>query len=329
MLNIFYAEPDSDRWVALDRYPRRLIRRVVRGKPQPSGMERYFLNLVHGLRRAGIDCRINDFRYASRHPDEPVGIVGKGYLLRKYAWENPIVFGPAVFSHPLNDLYIFRELSIKTVLVSAPWLKRMYESAVDVRIEVWPAGVDTYRWRPSLNVAKENDFLIYDKIRWEHDLYEKKLIQPIRKKLESCGVRYQTIRYGGYREEEYQELLGRSRAMIFLCEHETQGFAYLQALASGVPILAWDPGDFWKDPEFYPHTVKFPGVSSVPYWDNRCGIKFRGLEDFGRQLEAFIDELPKVTFQPRNYVCEKLDLVERAREYARFLSEDNSELISA
>jgi hypothetical protein len=35
--------------------------------------------------------------------------------------------------------------------------------------------------------------------------------------------------------------------MLFLCEHETRGLAYQEALASNVPILAWDTG-FWLDP---------------------------------------------------------------------------------
>jgi hypothetical protein len=50
------------------------------------------------------------------------------------------------------------------------------------------------------------------------------------------------IRYGFYREEEFWDLLGRSRTMIFLCASETQGIAYQQVLSCGVPILAWDRG---------------------------------------------------------------------------------------
>mgnify|MGYP003341570386 FL=1 len=48
-LNIFYEEPDPDRWVPYDRYPRRLVRRLVRGPAQPGGAMRVFLNLCAGL----------------------------------------------------------------------------------------------------------------------------------------------------------------------------------------------------------------------------------------------------------------------------------------
>ena len=43
--------------------------------------------------------------------------------------------------------------------------------------------------------------------------------------------------------------------MIFLCEHETQGIAYQQALSRNVPILAWDRGGDWQDPTYYPERV--------------------------------------------------------------------------
>jgi glycosyltransferase involved in cell wall biosynthesis len=40
--------------------------------------------------------------------------------------------------------------------------------------------------------------------------------------------------------------------MVFLCEHETQGFAYQQALSCGVPIIAWDRGGLLQDPKLLP-----------------------------------------------------------------------------
>mgnify|MGYP003296622018 CR=1 FL=1 len=57
VLNLFYAEPDPDRWLPFDRYPRRLLRRLIRGKPRPGGQTRVFLNLMAGL---------DESRWASR-----------------------------------------------------------------------------------------------------------------------------------------------------------------------------------------------------------------------------------------------------------------------
>jgi glycosyltransferase involved in cell wall biosynthesis len=352
MLNLFYGEPERDRWLPFDRYPRRVIRRIVRGPRQPGGMERYFLNLLDGLRRAGIPYRENPFGYARRHPEEAVGILGKGHLLRERDWHNPIVFGPAVFSHPLSDPEVFKSVPIRKVLVSCEWMKRMYQPAIDVPVEVWPAGVDTERWKPRAKdyettdhettaeagsrkpeggkakqkaemlktEIKTADFLIYDKVRWEHDRFEVELIQPIRDELKKRGLSFAEIRYGFYEEEEFENQLQRCKAMIFLCEHETQGFAYLQTLACGVPILAWDRGGFWQDPEFYPHRVKFEPVTSVPYWDERCGMKFRDAAEFPEKLGQFWERLDAGGFKPRDYILENLSLEKCARDYVNIVN---------
>ena len=37
--------------------------------------------------------------------------------------------------------------------------------------------------------------------------------------------------------QSYRALLRRSKSMLFLCESETQGMAYQEALASNVPVL--------------------------------------------------------------------------------------------
>ena len=321
VLNIFYSEPDEDRWLPFDRYPRRLVRRAVRGKRNPGGMERYFLNLREGLDRIGVQYRANSFRYVRKSQGELIGIIGKGQLLRQHSWCNPIIFGPAVFSHPIDDPSVFSDLPIKTVLVSCEWMKRMYESYINVPITIWAAGINTYIWTPSPHEGREIDVLVYDKIRWERDTYGPELINAILSDLHSLGLRYHVIRYGSYREEEYQRLLRKSRCMIFLVEHETQGFAYLQALSSGVPILAWDRGGVWEDPEYFPDKVIFEPVTSVPYWDDRCGLRFSDIDSFKAQWSYFWDEVKRGAFRPRDYILENLTLEKSALHYLQIVKQ--------
>ena len=316
-LNVFYQEPEGDRWLPLDRYPRRIVRRLVRGPRQPGGMERYYLNLVDGLRRAGIQHRTNAFRYAKRHPDEVVGIVGKGHLLREQRWKNPIVFGPAVFAHPDSDRSVFDSVPVRKILVSCEWMKQMYQQTVKIPVDVWPSGIDTYSWCPQPSVEKDIDVIVYDKIRWDREKYVPELLEPIVAAIAQRGLTCKVIRYGDYEEEEYRQLLFRARSMVFLVEHETQGFAYLQALASGVPILAWDRGGYWQDPEFFPHKVKFGPVTSVPYWDKRCGLTFSSIAEFPRQFAAFLLQLEHGEFSPREYILENLTLERCAEAYVR------------
>jgi glycosyltransferase involved in cell wall biosynthesis len=154
-------------------------------------------------------------------------------------------------------------------------------------------------------------------VRWENDRYEAELLEPIRKELSRRRLRAAEIRYGGYREAEFQDLLGRVKAMVFICEHETQGLAYQEALSMGIPILAWDRGGDWRDPAYYPDRVRYGPVSSVPYWDARCGEKFGGVEEFRAALQVFWDRLTQGVYDPRSYILENLGLEKCASEYLR------------
>lgn len=319
-LRLFYAEPDPDRWLPLDRYPRRLVRRLVRGDAPPGGHRMVFLNLCAGLDRLGVAYRANDFRGADRHPEEPACIIGKPHLLDARRWRNPILFGAAVHSHPIEDPRLLERLPVRMVLVPGEWMRRMYEPYYGDRVRAWPVGIDTDLWVPGGEV-KSIDILIYDKVRWEHDRFEAELIGPVRDEISRRGLRFETIRYGHYRPDALRAALGRARAMVFLCEHETQGLAYQQALASGVPILAWDRGGFWQDPSYFPDRVRFEPVTSVPYWDQRCGDKFSCAADFGQALDRFWDGARAGAFRPRDYILENLTLEKCARHYLELLEE--------
>jgi glycosyltransferase involved in cell wall biosynthesis len=320
-INLFYEEPEPDRWLPFDRYPRRLIRRLVRGKPRPGGQTRVFLNLCAGLDKLGVDYRVNDYSHVRRNSDELACIIGKPHVLDLIPWQNPILFGAAVYSHPLNDPELLLRLPVRKILVPGEWMRKMCEPFWGEKVAAWPVGIDTDSWKPDLATPKEFDFLIYDKVRWGHDHYEAQLIQPIRAELLKRGLTAAEIRYGFYREEDFANMLRRCRAMIFLCEHETQGIAYQQALACGVPILAWDRGGFWQDPEFYPREVMFQPVSSVPYWDERCGLKFDGVNQFPERLTTFLLKFKAGDFCSRDYILENLTLEKAAKHYLEYVNQ--------
>jgi glycosyltransferase involved in cell wall biosynthesis len=282
-----------------------------------------------------VNYRANDYGYAERHPDELACIIGGPYVLDKLSWKNPILFGAAVHSHPVADPDLLERLPIQKVLVPGEWMRQMCEPFWGANVAAWPVGIDTDRWRPLTadyearggsdeklkaeigKVAKERttDFLIYDKVRWEHEAFERSLIQPVSDELKRRGLSFREIRYGFYEEEEFENQLASCKAMIFLCEHETQGIAYQQALACDVPILAWDRSGFWQDPAYYPRKVKFSPVSSVPYWDERCGMKFEAASDFPAAMDEFWNRVQAGRFAPRDYILENLTLEKCARKY--------------
>lgn len=323
-LNIFYEEPDPDRWFKFDRYPRRVIRRIIRGKERQGAGMIMAINLLKGLDKIGIPYRFNDYKYIRNHPEEIAGIIGRHETLFEKKWDNPVLFGAAIYSHPLAfpDLFA-RYPNIKRFLVPGEWTRKMFEPFYGDKVVAWPVGIDTNYWRPD-DTEKTFDFLIYDKIRWQHELMKIELIDPVIETLEQQGISYHFIKYGSYTHQELIDKLKVSKAVLFLCEHETQGLAYQQMLAGNIPILAWDRGGYWQDPEFYPDRIKYEPVSSVPYWDERCGVKFTDAVDFKEKLKIFLNLTD--TFRPRDYIMENLTLEICAGKYLQIYREAENEL---
>ena len=315
VLRIFFEEPQHDRWVKFDRYPRAAVRRLLRGTSRPGGHMRVFLNLCHGLERIGVPFRVNDYGAIKRKPEALACVIGKHFVLDKIEWRNPILYGASVHSHPLDDPDLLQRLPVRKILVPGPWMKAMFKPYYGDAVEVWPVGIDTSLWTPAENHEKTFDVLLYNKVMWRYSETESSLIRPIRAWLYKTGLSFREFRYGTYREDDYRLALKQCRAMIFLCEHETQGIAYQQALSSGVPILAWNQGGPWRDPSYYPHRIVFEPVTSIPYWDERCGSKFTGPSDFEEQWQEFWEALNRGRFSPRDYILETLTLEKCAQAY--------------
>jgi glycosyltransferase involved in cell wall biosynthesis len=326
-LNLFYSEPNPDRWFKYDRYPRRVIRRVIRGKERPGGIQMFTLQLLQGLNAIQASYRFNDYRHAAKNPEELVCINGKPQVLFDRKWDNPVLFGPGVYSHPLECPDLFEKYpNVQKIILSCEWMKQMFVPYYGAEnIIVWPVGIDTNKWNPALKKpVSATDFLIYDKVRWQYEHYRENLLLPIQKSLSARGFSHDYIRYGNYTHEILLAKLAKCKAVIFLCEHETQGLAYQQILATGTPILAWDRGGYWRDPQYYPERVQFGPVSSVPYWDNRCGLKFKDSATFEQQLPDFMALLERNILAPRNYILENLTLEKSAEKFVQIVGSVNT-----
>lgn len=314
VLNLFFEERDN-RWFPGDRHIRPVLRRMLLGKSWISGQRRVFLNLCAGLDRVGIRYRVNDYGHIRKHPQELACIIGRPFVLDWFAWKNPLLLGVAMYNHPMEALERLSELQTKTILVPCTWYADMCRPHWP-HVEVWPVGIETDLWAPAPAGQKSVDVLLYDKVRWEHDRYETELIAPIRRHLEASGRTVEMIRYGHYKEDDYKAALARCRSMIFLCEHESQGIACQQALSSGVPVFAWDRGGPWQDPEYFPHKVRYEGgVSSVPYFDARCGMTFTDTDGFTSGWGDFWSHVSAGDFAPRDYVMDNLTLEKGALHY--------------
>jgi hypothetical protein len=318
-INLFYEEPDPDRWVPFDRYPRRLVRQMVRGPMQPRGTMRAFLNLTAGLDRLGVPYRVNDYRHIATNPGELACVFGKPHVLDKIPSQTPILFGTSIYSHPNDNPRLPDQRVIRQILVPSPWVQRMFAEIWPDIVTPWAVGIDTEQWAPDPIQVKDVDVVVYDKIYWERERYEKSLIDPLMAELRRRRLRVQVLRYGSYREAELLALSKRGRSMIYLSRHETQGIAAQQMLAAGVPLFAWDCGGFWQDPKYFPHQVKFQPVTSVPYWDARCGVKFAGTSDLSSSFGFFWDGVERNAYSPREMVLQDFTLAKRAAAYVELV----------
>jgi glycosyltransferase involved in cell wall biosynthesis len=323
-LNIFYEEPKPDRWVKFDRYPRQWLRQIIRGKQRPGGVMMIALELMHGLDKINIPYRFNNYAYIKNHPDEIACIIGKPHLLFDRKWKNPVIFGAGIYSHPIERPDLFEKYpNVKRFLVPGNWMQLMCQPYYGDKAVTWPVGIDTEKWKPS-TIEKKTDFLIYDKIRWNYDELNTSLIKPLLNTLDKYGYSYQFVRYGNYTHNELQEKVANCKSVIFLCEHETQGLAYQQILATNTPILAWDRGGFWQDPYYYPDKVRYEPVSSVPYWDDSCGIKFNSEIEFEEKLNLFMGIHAR--FEPRAFILNNLTLEISAEKYLQIYREVEKEI---
>ena len=64
--------------------------------------------------------------------------------------------------------------------------------------------------------------------------------------------------------------------------------------------------------------MRFSPVSSVPYWDERCGVKFADGEDLEAAFDQFWRGVEAGSYAPRQMVLERFTLEKCARDYLAF-----------
>ncbi len=291
---------------------RTMMRRQVR-----TGFYTAFVALRTALERHGCDVRVNDFATAARLTDHPIGIAGYPTVLAAVDLPNPKLFGPGDFGTPEAAVAVAADPTMRLLIQPSDWFRDFYRASCGDKVVTWFAGIDTPRWPDVSKCPKTIDVLIYDKIRWHRDRQVPAVLDRLIALLAARGLRYRVLRYGDHHQRGFAASLRDSRSLAFLCEHETQGLAYQEALASGIPVFAWDEGDF-IDPQLGKDAPPGLDVSSVPYFDARCGIRFRNNE-----IEARFDQFwgARESFAPREYVEEVLSMEVSARAYLALYAE--------
>lgn len=124
--------------------------------------------------------------------------------------------------------------------------------------------------------------------------------------LESNNQTYEVIRYGRYQEEHFINTLKKSRYGIVIDKCESQGVAIEEMMSTNLPLLVWDT-TIWDDRG---EEYAVP-ATSVPYWDNTCGLKVDKLDELKGVFAVFISSLKIYT--PRTYILNNLSLDKSAK----------------
>ena len=284
----------------------------LRGKHNKSGFYVAFRGLEACLRQSGYRVRVNDFRAARRNPDWPIGLAGYPSVLEHVGLPNPVIFGPGDPGYPAEAGELAARPNIRRIIQPSDWYVDFYRPTCGDKMLRMPVGLDLDEIGDASGHAKSVDVLVYDKIRWHRDRLVPEIRDRLVEHLRARGLTYEILVYEHHTKPTYLAALRRSRTMAFLCEHETQGLACEEALAMNVPVLAWDEGRL-ADPRQTPLAPPGLRVSSVPYFDERCGLAFK-LAD----MEAAFDRFwaARDTFRPRAFVAEALSMAETAAIYA-------------
>jgi hypothetical protein len=291
----------------------RFVYRSARRKQVRTGFYTAFLSLRKSLELIGCDVRVNDYETAARHPDYPIGVAGYPSVIDKAPQPNPIIFGPGDFGLPEESAAVAQNPQYRKLIQPSDWFCEIYRPYCGDKLMTWFAGIDVDSWPDRSHDTKEIDCLIYDKIRWDRDRLVPSLLEPTQEMLKRRGRSMVTLRYGHHAHFDFARELARARSMIFLCEHETQGLAYQEAMSANVPVFAWDEGRL-ADPWLARFVTPATNVSSVPYFSDECGMTFKAA-DRDVRFDAFWSNLE--SYRPRDYVERELSMPVAGIAYLR------------
>jgi hypothetical protein len=219
-----------------------------------------------------------------------------------------IVYGPHCFLFPtppwLKNTHTFPD-KCKYILPSK-WTEDFVEETggVSLPIIINPFAVDVEKFKPTIS-NKYLDCLVYFKHRRQED------IEYVENILQAKNVTYRKFIYGKYKEEDYIKTLNECKYAVWVTSTESQGFALQECLSMNVPIVVWNATSLFDEYTLEGKHVYKDRIgqyelkgTTIPYWDERCGISFIKKEDFETSLEVMRGSYTK--FHPRDFVLENL-----------------------
>jgi len=220
-----------------------------------------------------------------------------------------IIYGPHNFVFP-NGLWTSLDLKDNPRVYYnclSEWVNTLYSEVSsfekNMKMAPFPFAVDVERFKPAPEKIYERDCFIYFKHRDPaHLSYAESLCKSQR-------LSYNVITYGNYNENDYIHMLNTSKFGIWIGTHESQGFAFQEALSMNIPLVVWDAKSMFY--EINGGRVEYASMmgryklesTSATSWDSSCGLLVdkNGLEEGIRTMSEHYRD-----YAPRDFVVREL-----------------------
>jgi hypothetical protein len=210
-----------------------------------------------------------------------------------------LFIGPNIVDIPTYCPALMDYNNYVTSIVPSPWVKQLHNKWLpDEKVTVWNAGIDFNRWCENKQPI-EHDIMVYYKNRSKDDL------NNLVSFLQSMNIKYTVVEYGTFNQNQFFDIISKSKAGILLDGTETQGIAIAEMMSCNLPLLVWDVN---KTMDGFPPT-------SIPYFDETCGEVFYSLEDLPSAYNKFISG----SYKPREYILKHCNYIIQAKKILEVL----------
>lgn len=292
-----------------------LKNKITRPFKKFGGHESVTRSLVEGLQKTGATFNYNPEQETEIH-ENAIHLSGVGQLsgtleLKKRGIIKLLLAGPNVVDHVLDHDQIIANPLIDYFVVPSEWVKKLVLKdcpALEGRILIWPAGIDTEYWKPRRRLSGKR-VLIYHKTE-PTEFYED-VVSIINK----MGYETDTVVYGNYEPSQFKRKLGSAVFAVFISRSESQGIALAESWSMNVPTLVYNPGNFLY------RGIK-EDASAAPYLTDRTGYEWQDIAGLSNGINYMLANME--TFRPREYVLERFsdekcaqDLLNSIMKYRR------------
>ncbi|OUW38371.1 MAG: hypothetical protein CBD44_00985 [Flavobacteriaceae bacterium TMED184] len=227
----------------------------------------------------------------------------KNQLLDILEEKNKVIVGPLYsidnFLELVEFTYKYNNLRIVCASYSAKKTMLKIANFTDQKdiIKVLPVGISS-----SAEILKnkeesksniQNDCLIYLKGRKKTEL------DSILKALDSKNLSYEIFVYGKYNNSRMVNIAKASKFGIVWGRTESQGIGINELMSTNLPLFIIDSSENYFNNQVYEGT-------SVPYWNDACGIKIDSIDYFDKNFSKFLIDVKSDKYQPYKLIIDQL-----------------------